>query len=246
MAANIWKADRGTFFYVAFAWVAIVAAVAGFSTTYWMPMARRTFAGPAIAHIHGLFLASWIALLTAQVHFARAKKIRVHQRLGNLSLPLALAMTLSGYAIGMFATRRDVANRVGDFPYSGLIGTVSGMTILLAFVGAAYATRKRPDWHKRFMLLATVAVLWPAWFRWRHFMPWVPWPDFWLGFVVSDSLIVIAAVRDRLKFGRVHPVYAWFGSALMAEQLFEILAFDSGPWRVVAKNLFDLLEKLGF
>lgn len=246
MAANIWKADRGTGFYIAFAWCALLAAAVGFSTTYWLPLARRTFGGSTIAHVHGLFFFCWIALLIAQAHFARARKIRVHQRLGYLSLPLALAMALSGLGVGMMAVRRDLAQGVGDFAYSQLVGVVFAMLFLLAFVGAAYATRKRPDRHKRLMVLATVAVLWPAWFRWRHLMPWVPQPDLWLAIVVADSLIVIAALRDRLKFGRIHPVYLWFGTLLIAENVIEYLMFDTGPWRALARSEFRLLEAFGY
>jgi hypothetical protein len=246
VATNLWKADRGTFFYVAFAWVAVVAALVGFSTTYWLPLARRTFGGPPIAHLHGLFFFSWIALLTAQVHFARAKKIRIHQRLGNASLPLALAMALTGFGVGMMAVRRDLAEGQGEASYSQLVGVVTAMLVLLLLVGAAYAKRKTPDWHKRFMLLATVAVWWPAWVRWRHLMPWVPDPFLWLGFVIPDSIIVIAALRDRLKFGRIHPVYLWFGSLLIADHLAETLSFETPPWRALGRALFSLLVAAGF
>jgi hypothetical protein len=218
----------------------------GFSTTYWLPVVRRTFAGPLVAHIHGLLFFSWIALLIAQVHFAKAKKIRVHRRLGNLSLPLALAMALSGFGVGMMAVRRDLAANVGDFAYSQLAGVVATMLLMLAFVCAAYATRRKPDWHKRFVLLATVALLWPAWFRWRHLLPWIPRPDFWLGFVVADSLIVVAALRDRVKFGRVHPVYAWFGTFLIVENIAELMLFDTPVWRSLAQAEFRLLDAVGY
>jgi hypothetical protein len=247
VAANIWKADRGTFFYVAFAWVAVIAAGVGFSTTYWLPVVRRTFAGPLVAHIHGMLFFGWIALLIAQVHFARAKKIRIHQRLGNLSPPLALTMAMSGIGVGMMAVRRDLAAGMTEpSPYSQLVGVVFAMLALLAFVGAAYATRKTPDRHKRFMLLATVAVWWPAWFRWRHLMPGVPDPELWLGFIVPDSMILIAALRDRLKFGRVHPVYWWFGGLLIAEHLIETMSFDTPAWRSLAKGMFGLLDAIGY
>lgn len=240
-----WRADRGSSFYVTFAWVAVVAAVVGFSTTYWIPIARRTFAGPWIAHLHGLLFFVWIALLLAQVHFARAQKIRVHRRLGGLSLPLALAMAATGIGVGMHAVRRDLAAGVGDVAYSQLVGVVAAMSFLVVFVAAALATRKAPDWHKRFILLATIAVLWPAWFRWRHLMPWIPRPDVWLGLVVSDSLIVIAAIRDRTKFGRIHPVYAWFGTLLVVENVAELVVLDTPLGQTLGKALFTGLSAVG-
>ena len=246
-AATIWKADRGTAFYIGVAWAAGIAALVGFSTTYWLPIARRTFAGPTVAHVHGLFFFAWIALLVAQVHFARARQIRTHQRLGNVALPLAAAMALSGFGVGMMAVRRDLAAGLTEpSPYSQLTGVVSAMLALLACVAAAYANRKRPDWHKRLILLATVAIWWPAWFRWRHLMQWVPHPDIWLAVVVPDSLLLIAALRDRMKFGRVHPVYLWFGSLLIADHVVETLLFDTPVWRASAQALFRLLAAVGY
>ena len=46
--------------------------------------------------------------------------------------------------------------------------------MFVALAIAAVLLRRRPDWHKRLMLLATMVVLWPAFFRFRHLMPFVP------------------------------------------------------------------------
>ena len=242
MAGDLWKADRGSAFYLGFALVAALAALIGFSTTYFLPMAGGRFAGPAIAHLHGLLFFTWIALLIAQAWLARARRMRLHQRLGLAVLPLAAAMAVTGLGIGMFAVRRDLAAGGGDAAYSQLVGVVTGMLFLLIFVGIAWATRRRPAWHKRMILLATVAVLWPAWFRWRHLLPGLPRPDIWLGVVVSDSLILIAALRDQARFGRVHPAYLACGSLLIAEHVAEIIWFDSPGWRSLAKAMFDLVS----
>lgn len=207
-------------------------------------MATRQFGGPTIAHLHGLCFFGWIGLLLVQASLARRKRLRLHQRLGLLSIPLAIAMAATGLGVGMFAVRRDLAAGAGEAAYSQLVGVVTAMLFLLLFVAIAFATRRRPDWHKRMILLATVAVQWPAWFRWRHLMPWLPRPEIWLGVVVSDSLILIAALRDRLRFGRVHPAYAIFGALLIAEHGSEILLYDSPGWRAAARAMFDLAALL--
>jgi hypothetical protein len=63
---------------------------------------------------------------------------------------------------------------------------------------------------------------------------------------VSDSLIVIAAVRDQLKFGRVHPAYLWFGSLLIAEHVAEVFLYDTAAWRSLAQAQFALLARVGY
>lgn len=238
MASTAWKADRGTTFYLAAAGVGVAATLAGFSTTYFMPVAGSRFDGPVVAHIHGWLFFAWIALVVAQPALVRRGKSRVHRKLGLVALPLALAMAASGIGVGVYAVRRDLAAGMGESAYSSLIGVVMAMSVFLAYVGIAVALRKRPDWHKRIMLLATVAILWPAWFRLRHIMPWIPKPDITLAVVVADALIVAAMLRDRLKFGRVHPAYLIFGLGLIAEHIAEVMLVDSAPWRAVAKAIY--------
>ena len=191
--ARHWKADRAGAFYVAMAMVAVAAVAIGFSTTYFIPVAGGTFAGPLVAHVHGLLFMTWIALMLVQPTLVRRRRSGLHRKLGWVALPLAAAMAVSGLGVGTFAVGRDLAAGAGDVAYSQLIGVVAAMTIFVLYVSIAVAVRGKPDWHKRMMLLATIAVLWPAWFRFRHLLPFVPHPDIVLGVVVSDSLVVVAS-----------------------------------------------------
>lgn len=240
-SAPHWRGDRAGRFYIAIALIACAAVAIGFSTTYFLPLARGAFAGPAVAHIHGLLFMSWIALLLVQALLVRRRQTRLHRRLGLVALPLAFAMAASGLGVGVHAVTRDLAAGGGDAAYSQLVGVAAAMTIFVAFVALALALRKQPDWHKRMMLLATIAILWPAWFRFRHLLPWVPRPDITLAVIVSDSLILAAMLRDQLKFGRVHPAWLIFGLGLIAEHVAEILLYDSPGWQVAAKAIYGVL-----
>jgi uncharacterized membrane protein len=239
--ARLWKADRAGSFYVAMAMVAIAAVATGFSTTYFIPIASGAFAGPPVAHVHGLLFMTWIALMLVQPMLVRQRRSGLHRKLGLIAIPLAAAMAVSGLGVGVFAVSRDLAAGVGGFAYSQLIGVVAAMTIFVLYVSIAVAARRKPDWHKRMMLLATIAVLWPAWFRFRHLLPFVPHPEIILAVVVSDSLVLVAMVRDRLKFGQVHPAYLIFGLLLVAEHVWEVLFFDTSTWRAVAAVIYQAL-----
>lgn len=240
-----WRDDRAGRFYVVIALVAMSAVAIGFSTTYFVPLARGTFAGPLVAHVHGLLFIAWIALILVQPLLVRRRQTRVHRTLGWVALPLALTMAVSGLGVGVFAVSRDLVLGGDDSAYSQLIGVVAAMLIFVIYVLVAIALRKQPDWHKRMMVLATIAILWPAWFRFRHLLPFVPRPDVVLGVVVSDSLILVAALRDRIKFGRIHPAYLIFGSLLIAEHVGEIVFYDIPLWRSAARSLFDVLTAAG-
>lgn len=242
MTAAVFRSDRGSLFYPAMAVLAIAAVLVGFSTTYFAPMASGKFTGPVVAHIHGGLFFAWIVLVTVQPLLIRSNRWQLHRRLGFVALPLAVAMALSGIGVGLYAVRRDLAAGAGDVSYSSLLGVLTAMAVFIAFVAATIALRKRAAWHKRMILLATIAILWPAWFRFRHLMPWVPRPDISLALVLADSLILVAALRDRFIFGRVHPAYWIFGLALIADHVAEVLLFDSPLWRATAKAVYSMLE----
>jgi hypothetical protein len=241
MAASAWKADHKKRFYILMGITAAAVAVAGFSTTYLVPVASSQFRGPAVAHVHGMLFFAWVALAVLQPALVRGGRSKLHRGIGYAALPLAVGMAASGVGVGVYAVKRDLAADMGDFAYSSLPGVLFAMIIFLGLVAAAVALRKKPDWHKRLMVLATIAVLWPAWFRFRHFMPWVPKPEIFLAVIIADSLVVIAMVRDRLQFGKIHPAYLIFGIGLIAEHVAEAALFDSPGWRSFAKAAYSIL-----
>jgi len=93
------------------------------------------------------------------------------------------------------------------------------------------------------MLLATIVVLWPAWFRFWHYFPSVPRPEIWFALILADSLIVISWIWDKLKNGTIQAVLKYVGSFMILEQTFEVVMFDKPVWRAVAKWMYVLLEQ---
>jgi hypothetical protein len=168
-----WARDRLQPFYLSIGVVALGAIAVGFSTTYFGPMARREFHGPLIVHIHGLFALSWIVLFMTQSLLVREGATKVHMRLGIAGLPIAVGVLVTGMMVAHWTVVRDLRTR-GTAALSGGAGTFTSLLLFLAFAAAALAMRRKPDWHKRLMLLATLIVWWPAWFRWRHLFTGVP------------------------------------------------------------------------
>lgn len=238
--ANAWARDRARPFYLAFAGMAVAAVLVGFSTTYFIPGPRGTLNIPWIVHVHGWAAMAWVLLLVAQVWLVRSGRSRLHRRVGQTTLPLAIAVWASGIATGVWATRRDLPV-MGDAAYANTSGTAFSLTVFLLLAIAAFAMRRRPDCHKRLVLLATVVLLWPAFFRFRHILPEMPRPDILLGLLLTDSLILLAAIRDKLRFGRVHPVWKGVGTGVFIEQVLESVMFETGLNQPPGAWLYGLL-----
>lgn len=238
--ANPWARDRATGFYLGLAIAALAVVAAGFSTTYVLPMARRTFSAPWFVHLHGATALGWVLLLIAQSWLVGRSRTPLHRRLGKAAIPLAVAVWASGIATAVWAARRDLPD-LGALATSSLGGTATGLSLYLILVIAAVAARRRPDWHKRLIVLATIQVLWPAFFRLRHLLPMVPKPDISFAIVLAYLPILIAALRDRRRFGKVHPVWLWIGPALVIEQSVEFALFDHPALRPFGQWLYALL-----
>jgi hypothetical protein len=224
--ASIWGRDRAQPFYLGIGLFGLAAIAIGFSTTYVIPMARRTFNAPTIVHVHGASALAWVSLLFVQALLVWSGRTALHRRLGQAGLPVASVIWASGILTAAWAARRDLPAQ-GVVAETAFVGTVTGLSLFLAFVVAGYLTRGRPAAHKRWMALATMAVLWPAIFRWRHLLPPMDRPDIVLGYVVADLPILVAMLRDRVRYGAVHPVWLVGGLFWIVEQGIEIAAFDT-------------------
>lgn len=229
-------------YFLVFSLIGLFAAFAGFAKTFFLPMAAGSFTAPVSIHIHGAFAFAWIILFVIQTSLIHAGKYNLHALLGITGVLIAIGVTLSLIPTGFFIVERALAKGEGQSAYSGMVGVITSGLLFLALVIAGLVNRKRSDYHKRYMLLATIVVLWPAWFRFRHFFPAVPRPDIWFALVLADSLILVAWVWEKIKYGRIHPVLKYAGIFIILEQTFEILAYDSANWRIVGKWIYQSLS----
>ncbi len=237
--ASVNSGPARTRFYIVVALIVLSAAVAGFAKTFFWPLSHGRFHAPPVVFIHGILAFSWVFLFVVQPSLIRHGCYGLHRRLGAVGAAIALALAATGLAVGIYATRKDLAAGLGEPAVSNLVGVCTSMATFLGLVTAAVALRARPETHKRLMLLASVLVVWPAWFRFRHYFPDVPRPEIVFALLPLVALILLAMLRDRMVVGRVHPAYLWAGSGLIGEQIAEAALYDTAPWRAVAHAIYD-------
>jgi hypothetical protein len=220
--------------------IGVVAALIGFSKTFIFPVAAGTFSAPWIVYVHGAFTFGWVVLFLVQALLIKAENWKLHSRLGILGVVAALGTAFTMPLVGRFQVERDLAQGVGEVAISSILGTMTAAVVFLGFVAAAIWKRGQPDVHKRLMLIATIHVLWPAWFRFRHYFPSVQPPEIWFALLLADSLFVLAWIWDYRENGRVHPALLFGSLLVMADHVFETFAFDSAPWRVASRAVWEL------
>ena len=214
--------------------IAFTIAIVGFLKTFFIPSVTGTFEAPPVIYIHGGFLFLWTVFFVLQTVLIKKKKIKYHMLLGFWSLALVAGVMVSTMATGVYVMKRDIALGLGEIATSGLVGTFTTPIVFAIFVSAGIYYRKKPEIHKRLMLLATIAIIWPAFFRFRHYFPSVPNPELVFGFLLPNCMILLAMLWEKVTVKRIHPVYLTAGLALFIENFTENYFFDSPGWRVAA------------
>ena len=217
--------------------LALLVTLVGFFKTFILPSTRGTFSAPAVIYVHGGLLFLWTTFLVMQSMLIRMRKLQAHRLMGFIGLSFIPCVVISTIAAGVFVLKRDLALGGGQTAISNLVGAFTGPIMFAILVTAAIAYRRRPEFHKRLMLLAMIAIIWPAFFRFRHYFPSVAHPEVVFGLILPDSMVLAAMLWEKITIGRVHAVYLTAGSALIAENIAEVILFDTSGWRVLANWL---------
>lgn len=221
--------------------IGLFAALTGFSTTFITPLSNGTFKAPMIIYIHGAFAFSWICLFVTQSILIQSNNFRQHRILGFLGVVIATGITITLIPVGLYQVEKDLSHGLGQTAISSIIGTITSAIIFISLVLAGILKRHKPSTHKRLMLLATILLLWPAWFRFRHIFPYVPNPEIWFAIVLADSLIVISLVWDKITYGKVNPTLLYIGLFIIIEHAVEAYMFDTTLWNELANKIYGLL-----
>jgi hypothetical protein len=229
-------------FFFCIAIMGLLVVLIGFAKTFIIPMVHKEFEAPLSIHIHGVFAFAWIILFLIQTSLIHYHKYSIHQYLGFLGIFISAGVMVTMIPAGLYVVNRDLSHGVGETSYSSLVGVLTSGILFFSLVISGILNRRSPETHKRLMVLSIIVVLWPAWFRFRHYFPSIPRPDIWFALVLADSMIVIAWIWDRLRNGRIHPVLLYAGLFIILEQTFEVLAFDSPAWQATAKWIYTMLS----
>lgn len=227
---------RNRFPQVAIAALAAVTVVS-FARTYYL---RVLFDLPPLAqaaHLHGLISTLWLALHYTQARLIAAHRVVLHKRLGIFAAFVgavlaiqAFHLAIAGVAAGHAPPGRDPMEFL-----SVPMGTISMFTILLT---SALVLRKRREWHKRLMLLASLSLLLPAAGRLDSLIM-VPLglPRAVIGFWLTFAFVAWAWWNDWRKFRRIHPAYLYGGIALVVSVPIRRWIGFTDAWQPIAEWL---------
>ena len=202
------------YFYFLMSLLIVVVVVYGFSHTINRNLIHPAIQRPFILYIHAAVFTGWLAFFILQSSLVRTRNVRVHRAVGWFGLIMGGLMPLLGVATAISMSRFDTVQlHQTDAELTLIIPLFDMLAFASAFALAMY-WRKRPEYHRRLILIACCALTAAAFGRFPERI--LPPVLFYCG---VDLLILLGVVRDVIVNRSIHPVYRYALPPIILGQL---------------------------
>ena len=208
-----------------------VVVIIGFAPTYFMAgMIHAPLPSP-ILHYHGAAFTLWMVLFLVQSALISVKRVAWHRSFGTIAFCLPPIMIVLGVIAAIDALGRGVMIGPLD-PSTSLAIPLLGIFSFTILILAAWRARRRPDAHKRLVLLATIELVEAAFGRF-------PWARMGLapaaGAVAGlGILVLLVVVYDLVSLHRLHRSTMWAAPFTFVFGAFAVPIGMTGPWHSFA------------
>ena len=236
-------------FYVGFSVAILGAVLLGFTRTFFL---RFWFAEWSAAHspkepffyFHGILFFAWVLLFIAQTSLVAARRVDIHRKLGWFGAVLSFAMIVVGIPTALIAAARPTGFiDVPVPPVPFLVVPATDLAIFGIFMTLAIIYRRKPQFHKRFILLSSLGLMDAAIVRWPFpFMTMQLASGITMTEVFIDLFLVPIIIWDLVSLRRIHPVTLWGGIAILASQPLRWLLADTQAWQSFAQWAISLAK----
>jgi hypothetical protein len=225
---------RGAFFsrksiVIPLALLAGALAIAGFWPSYFGPLVRGRPHAEWFIHLHAAMCLGWIGLVILQSYFAMTGRVALHIKIGRFGMAYGAALVIFSLAMALFLFARTVAAVGIENTHVPVLAALSDMTVFSVFLTGAWITRRRSELHRRFILLATNALIIAGVSRLFGGTRSVALGDVVPMVLVWLSPLWIAMLYDWLRHRIVHAVYV-FGALLLIVLRYRQLLRDTELW----------------
>lgn len=228
----------------------VATAFLGFIPTYWSPMAGGQFQANPVVHLHGAAFFAWTLFALAQAALVPARNVALHRSMGMFGVSFATVLVMLGLLASLNSLQVGIAAGYARDSLAFLIVPLSIIATFAVLFTLAVANIRRPEVHKRLMLLATIAVLNAP--VARPLLVWV-WPvippaqpPVWINVTacwLSYLLILPAMAYDWRTRGRPHGVYLIGLPVLLVVAWVVVPISETVAWHSFAQGFLNLAGK---
>lgn len=224
------------YFYFSMALLMSGLAVWGFGRTVEGRLLHAAPPRPLLLWFHAAVFSAWIVLFIAQSALVRVRKVAIHRLLGWLGAAIAATMIVSGFVVSVVMLRFEmtVLHRANVASFLSILWC--DLIVFAACMAAAIYFRKRPEYHRRLVFLATCQMMQAVFVR----LPYIGQHN--LFFPALDGLIVAGLLRDLVVDGRFNMVYRYAFPAMIVLQAWAAYLERVNPswWRAATHTILGL------
>lgn len=208
----------------------------GFSHTVDANLFHANPPRPWLLWMHGAAFSTWVVLFITQSALVRVRKVSVHRFLGWFGAGLAAVMVALGFTIAVMMNRFDsqVLHQTGIASFLSV--PFEDMIVFGTLMGLAIYWRKKTEYHRRLVFIATCVLMDAALGRFDF------WDRYHLYYLGLDLLIVLGMVRDWVVDQRVHKVYLYALPPIIVMQSVAMYAYRANPgwWQAATRAILGL------
>jgi Na+-transporting NADH:ubiquinone oxidoreductase subunit NqrE len=218
------------YFYFCMSLLIAVVVVYGFSHTVNNNLIHAMPVRPWILWVHGIVFSSWVVFFIFQSALVRTHNVKLHRRTGWFGAGLGAVIPVLGISTAIVMDRFNFLHfHLADAKTFFAIQAWDITSFTIPFWLAIY-WRKKPELHRRLVLIATCVLTSAAFGRFPQIS------DAWF-YSGVDVLILLGVARDLIVNRRIHVVYRYALPALIAGQIFAVQTWLHHPaWWVRVTN----------
>jgi len=196
---------RALMFFPAVSGVLLVVLLVGFAKTFFLRTLFDVPPIPGYLYVHGSVLTAWYVLVFTQTCLVAAQRTDLHRRLGIAAVAVAsLVVPISAFVIVRYVPRGFARGRTLDFVRGLVVGDSLDLVLFVVLVAAGVYFRRKPDVHKRLMIISCFAIYGPVLARF----------EIYYGLRVPDPFLVllplcVLGIYDFVVLRREHRATMW-------------------------------------
>ncbi|MFZ0340545.1 MAG: hypothetical protein WAL45_21150 [Terracidiphilus sp.] len=211
------------YFYL-FASLLIAAIVVwGFSHTVDQNLFHASPPRPLLLWFHGAAFSAWVLFFISQSALVRTHNVKWHRFFGWFGVALASVMVVLGSIIAVVMARFDWFTLHLTATDVFLSIPIGDMLVFGTCVALAIYWRKKPEFHRRLIFIATCCLLDAPFGRIDYLF------NHNLYYWCLDAVILLGVARDLLVNRSVHKVYRIALPVLVAWQALLIYLYSGAP-----------------
>ena len=221
------KTDRlrrllGQYFYLFMSLLIAAIVFSVFSRTIDRRLIHAVPVRPWVLYLHGVVFFGWVIFFIVQSALVRVHKVKVHRTLGWFGVALGVVIPVLGMWTSITMDRFEYFHLHVKLFSPFLALQIHDLTAFTIFLALAMVWRKKPEFHRRSILLASCMLTGAAFAR-------LPFSGLLRNYHYMDLLILLGVLRDLIVNRRVHPVYLYALPALIVGQTTAMHLFLSAP-----------------